>query len=99
MIVIAAGKPRPAVIVQADRVQTREEVLVCPFTTHLIDADLYRPTVLPTDSNGLKAPSQMMTDKIAPAVIGRIGSVIGRLDSADILRLNVALALVLDIDQ
>lgn len=97
LVRIAAGKPRPAIIVQADEIATPLEILLCPMTTSLLDAPLYRPTIYPTSANGLKAPSQIMADKVAPVSLDRIDGVFGYLDEADLSRLNVALAVVLDL--
>lgn len=97
VVVIAEGKPRPAVIVQSDQLATPVDVLLCPFTTHLIDAPLYRPHVEPDQANGLTIPSQLMVDKIAPAKRDRIGKVIGRLSSTDIANLDVSLTVVLEL--
>ena len=65
VVIIADGKPRPAVIVQDDRFATPVDVLLCPLTTTLIDAPLYRIPVAVTPSNGLKVSSQLMVDKVS----------------------------------
>lgn len=93
----AADKPRPAVIVQADALETPEDVLLCPFTTTLIDAPLYRVQVEPDAANGLQARSQLMADKIGPASRHRIDGIIGRLGQSDMDRLGTALRLMLDL--
>ena len=94
---VAMGKPRPAVIVQTDAITTSVEILICPFTTTSLDASLYRITIEPSPNNALNASSQLMTDKVGPALQSRIGGIIGHLDEVDIMRLNVALTLVLDL--
>lgn len=88
------GKPRPALIVQSDRVAAVDSLLVCPFTTDSQDAPLYRIDVLPNAANGLKRPSQLMVDKIAPAPRHKIGRVLGRVDDDTLDRLSGAIALV-----
>jgi mRNA interferase MazF len=60
------GKPRPAVVVQSDWLNSNSSVLVAPFTSALADAPLYRLAVEPSEANGLKLPSQVMVDKITP---------------------------------
>ncbi len=71
-VVIAAfpgelGKPRPAVVLQADELlAVYTTVLACPFTTHLLDAPLLRPPVQPTEENGLQQLSQAIIEKITP---------------------------------
>ena len=58
------GKPRPAVVVQSDWLTATDSVLVALLTSELVNAPLYRLTIEPSDANGLKAPSQVMIDKI-----------------------------------
>ena len=94
---VAEGKPRPAVIIQSDRLTTPERILICPLTSELTDAPLYRLTVLPDDGNRLVAPSQLMVDQVGPARRTRIDGVVGHLSADDLARLGAALALVLDI--
>lgn len=97
VVLAAGGKPRPAVIVQADRLPTPVEVLICPLTSFLVDAPIYRLPVEPEKMNGLKAPSQLMIDKLGPARRDRIGAVIGRLAPADLAKLDASLLVVLDL--
>ena len=84
-------------IVQSDSLATPREVLLCPFTSTLIDAPLYRLSVRPDDTNALVAVSQLMVDKIGPAMRDKIDGVIGRLSPADLYRLGTALAMILDL--
>lgn len=97
IVLVAIGKPRPAVVVQADDIPTPWAVLLCPLTTTMLDAPLYRPSVQPSSGNGLKSPSQVMVDKVGPALLSRIDRVIGRMEEGDMLRLNVTLAVVFDL--
>jgi mRNA interferase MazF len=85
-------KPRPAVVLQADEfIEGHRTVLVCPLSTYLADAPLFRPTVQPDDLNGLELPSQIMVDKTTPAKKTAIGRVIGQLSETDMARLEAAL--------
>ncbi len=97
VVVIATGKPRPAVVVQTDSVPTPYDVLLCPFTTHLLDAPIYRLQIEPDANNGLRIASQIMVDKVGPVPRDRIGKIIGRLSQADLTRLATALLVVLDL--
>jgi len=83
-----AGKPRPVVIVQDDAFDATDSVTVCSFTTDDTDAPLFRLEVAPTRDNGLDRPSRLMIDKITTAPRAKLGVRIGRLDDADMLRLN-----------
>lgn len=100
VVVVAAagdyGKPRPAVIVQSDAFpETHASVVVCQMTSDLSDAPDFRITIEPGDGNGLRDRSQIMADKPVTVRRARIGRIIGRLDAADLRRLNTALALVM----
>ena len=90
------GKPRPGVIVQADELgDTTTSVLVCPLSSDLSDFRRSRPVVEPLAANGLRLPSQIMTDKVNPLRRDRIRWVIGSLDAESTERLNSALFVVL----
>lgn len=97
VVTSAAGKPRPAIVVQSDGVPMPHEILLCPFTTHLLDAPIYRLHVEPDTTNGLTSASQIMIDKVGPVPRDRIGRVIGRLAPADLAVLDAALLVMLDI--
>jgi mRNA interferase MazF len=90
------GKPRPAVIVQTDAFPASHgSVIVCQMTSDVQPATDFRVTLAPTAANGLRAVSQVMTDKPVTIRRERIGRHIGRLAAADMARVNVALAFVL----
>ncbi len=90
-----AGKPRPVVILQDDRFEMTESILVCPFTTDPTDAPLFRLPVVPEPNNGLRALSRLMVDKITPIPKSKLGARIGRLADEDIIRLNRAVMVFL----
>lgn len=90
------GKPRPAVIVQDDHFDT-DSVILCPFTTDPTDAPLFRLLINPDSGNGLDQPSRIMVDKITTVRRSRLGSKIGVLDDANVLRLNRALVVFLGV--
>ncbi len=90
-----AGKPRPVVIVQDDRFDATPSITVCAFTTDPTDAPLFRVSVAPNERNGLRAPCRLMVDKITTVAKGKLGTRIGRLDDADMLRLNRAMLVFL----
>jgi mRNA interferase MazF len=90
-----AGKPRPVVILQDDRFDITESIMVCPFTTDPTDAPLFRLPVAPEPGNGLRALSRLMVDKITPIPKSKFGARIGRLADEDIIRLNRAVMVFL----
>jgi mRNA interferase MazF len=90
------GKPRPAVVVQTDAFpETYVSIVICQMTSEIIDAPDFRITIDPSDGNGLRVRSQIMADKPLTVRRSRIGALIGRLDEADMGRLNIALAFVM----
>ncbi len=85
---------RPAVVIQSDYFNdTHASVLLCPFTSDLFDAPLFRLAVAPTKENGLKVNSQIVVDKIITMRREKVGKRIGRLDEKNTIQLNRSLAL------
>ena len=90
-----AGKPHPAVILQDDRFADTHSVTICAFTTDPTEAPLFRLAVEPGDRNGLRVPSRLMVDKITTVPKSKLGTALGRLDDADMIRLNRAVLVLL----
>jgi mRNA interferase MazF len=86
------GKPRPALIIQADPFAALPSITVLPLTSELHDAHLLRVTVQPDDDNGLRRTSQVMVDKASTVPRARIGQRMGRLDPVSMQMIDVALA-------
>lgn len=89
------GKPRPALVIQADQFAETSTVTVLLVSGTLVDAPLIRPTILPTPGDGLSKPSQVRVDKAMTVRRDRIGGVIGRLDDESMLAVTRSLALFL----
>jgi mRNA interferase MazF len=92
-----ADKPRPAVIVQDDIFPDTASITVCLVTTDTTETPLFRLPVEPSESNGLRATSHLMADKITTVSKSKLGHRIGHLSDGDILRLNRALVVFLGI--
>lgn len=90
-----AGKPRPVVVLQDDRFEHTASITICPLTTNPTDAPLMRPSVLPSDVNGLRSPCRLMVDKITTFPRVRLGSRIGCLGASDMAELSRAVAVFL----
>jgi mRNA interferase MazF len=90
-----AGKPRPAVIVRDDAFEHIESVTVCNFTTNAIDLPNIRVEVEPSPQNGLREVSRLMVEKVTSVRKAKIGKRIGRLDDADMARLDQKLLVYL----
>ena len=92
------GKPRPAVVVQANRwLQGHPSVTLCPLTSTLLDAPLVRIQVTPNARNGLKKASQLMADKLFTGSTTSISAVVGVLDPDGLSALDLALRAWLDL--
>lgn len=89
------GKPRPALIIQADQFDATGTLTLALLSGTLVDAPLFRLTVEPTASNGLRKPSQIMIDKIMTVKRDRLGDAIGKLDDETMLAVSRSLALFL----
>ncbi|WP_137132832.1 type II toxin-antitoxin system PemK/MazF family toxin [Rhizobium sp. FY34] len=86
------GKPRPALIIQADAFNETATITVLLLSGTLVDAPLLRPEVNPTPDNGLRKPSQVMIDKVMTVQRGRVGAPFGRLDDETLLSVTRSLA-------
>ncbi len=71
------GKPRPALIIQADSFSNLGSVTVLRLTSELHDWPSFRVTVEPTEGNGLRAASQVMLDKAIAIPREKIGKTFG----------------------
>ena len=101
LITVAApgdyGKPRPALVIQADLFEELPSVTLCLVTSELRDAPIFRITADPSPDNGLRRVSQIRVDKVLTVGRERIGGTIGRLDDETMLKVNRSLAVVLGI--
>ena len=57
------GKPRPALVVQANAYAEHPSITVLPLTSEMHDLPLLRITVEPGEGTGLRRQSQVMVDK------------------------------------
>lgn len=89
------GKPRPALIIQADFFNLHPSFTVLPITTELRDAPLFRITVEPSKENGLREISQIMIDKAHTMPSEKLLKPIGKLDNELMLTVNRSLAVFL----
>ena len=88
------GKPRLAVIIQADAfLQAHDSVVVCLCTSFQSNAPLFRIPLEPTEENGLQEHSDIMVDKLITMQRTKIGKKIGELDTETIKNLNRSILL------
>jgi mRNA interferase MazF len=91
------GKPRPALIIQADALADHATVMVLLVSSTMVDAPLLRLTVAPDAANRLRTPSQIMIDKAMTIMRAKIGEAIGRLDGDAMVEVERRLAVFLGI--
>lgn len=91
------GKPRPALVIQADLFGEHATVTVLPVTSTLLDAPLLRITVQPSAENALQKASQVMIDKAVTVRRDKLGQVIGRIDANALVEVERCLAVFLGI--
>ncbi|MGB3864742.1 MAG: type II toxin-antitoxin system PemK/MazF family toxin [Xanthobacteraceae bacterium] len=88
----AYGKPRPAVIVQADRYATLDSITFLPLTSQILPNQVFRISISPTKQNGLQSESQVMTDKCHTLPLTKVGPRFGTLSAEDMDRVDRMLA-------
>jgi len=91
------GKPRPALIIQSDYFGAHPSVTVLPITSVLRATPLFRVMVEPTETNGLRQPSQVMVDKCMTVAKEKVGDVFGNLETIQMLEVDRCLAVFLGI--
>ena len=91
------GKPRPALVIQADQFDEHATLTVLPLTGTLVAAPLLRITVQPSAENGLHMPSQVMVDKTITVKRDRVGPAFGRIDANALVEIERCLAVFLGI--
>ena len=91
------GKPRPALIIQADAFADHATVTVLLVTSALVDAPLLRLTIKPSAANGLRSASQIMIGKSMTLFRAKLGEIVGRLDDDAMIEVERRLALFLGI--
>lgn len=91
------GKPRPALMIQADQFNEHATVTVLPVTSTLVAAPLLRITVYPNAENALQKPSQVMVDKAMTVKRDKVGPAFGRIDADALVEMERCLAVFLGI--
>jgi len=90
IVVVAArgayrGRPRPAVVVQSDLFNdTHASLTICPITSDIVDAPLFRVALPPGTRTGLDVSSQVMADKIVSVPRSAVSRVMGRCDTTEV---------------
>jgi len=91
------GKPRSALVIQANQFSEHSSATVLPITGTLVAAPLLRVTVQPSAENGLQKPSQVMVDKAMTVKRDKVGPTFGRIDANALVEVERCLAVFLGI--
>lgn len=83
-------KPRPAVIIQDDRFDANESVIVCPLTSDPTSAPIFRLPIPSNARTGLRAPCRLMVDKLTAVPRKRLRTLVGALSPDELKGLNRA---------
>lgn len=99
IVTVAAGKPRPAVVVQSDHLLPYPVIIVVPMTSEIDTRPppFTRMTVDPSPVNTLKRVSQLMVDRIIGLPAASLRPTKGRLEDDKLTELTRMLALWLGI--
>ncbi|MCA8008893.1 type II toxin-antitoxin system PemK/MazF family toxin [Burkholderia cenocepacia] len=89
------GKARPALVVQSDLFAEHPSVTLLLMSSAMVDAPLIRVTVVPSEQNGLRMPSQIAVDKMFTVRREKIGRPIGRLEDELMAAVNRSLLVFL----
>jgi mRNA interferase MazF len=91
------GKPRPALVVQANQFSEHATVTVLLVSGTLVNAPLLRVTVQPEETNGLQKTSQVMIDKTMTVRRDKLGKVVGKASDETMLQVGRGLAVFLGV--
>ena len=91
------GKPRPALVIQADLFNQHPTVTVLLLTSALVDAPLLRVTLNSTEENGLDTVSQVMIDKTMTVKREKLGPVFGKVEAEKLQEIERCLAVFLGV--
>jgi mRNA interferase MazF len=86
------SKPRPALVVQDDLFNdTHASVTLCPISSEVVDAPLFRVSLPANQRTSLIASSQVMIDKVVSVPREAIGRTVGRCSAAEMDLIDDAL--------
>jgi mRNA interferase MazF len=88
---VYARKPRPALVIQDDRVDGTESVTVLPLSTVVVDAPLLRIRIPATATTGIRSESFAMVDKITTVRRSNVDQRIGRVSASTLVEVERAM--------
>lgn len=94
---VHASEPRPVLIMQDDRFDATESVVVVPMTTHDVKANLTRVPIEADTLSGTAQNTFAMVDKITTVRRASLGARIGRATAAQSVEVERSLLVFLGI--
>ena len=92
-----ASKARPVVVIQSDKNNSFDSVILCLFTSFESGDISTRVPVEPSTENGLQKKSYVMTDKIVTVDKNMLGNRVGVLSDEDMVAISEQLKIILDL--
>ena len=92
-----ASKPRPVLIIQDDRFDATDSVVVIPLTTHPVDASLTRVPIPADAMSGVAQDSYAMVDKITTVRRSTLRDRTGRAPVAQMVEIERGLLVFLGV--
>lgn len=94
------GKPRPAVVVQAEAFnETHSSLVVCPISSEITGLSLFRVSLNASETTGLRKASEAMVDKMTAVDLRRVRDRIGCLNRSEMAVVNIALRIWLELPE
>ena len=90
-----ASKARPVVVIQSEKYDSFDSVILCLFTLFESGDISTRVPVEPSPENGLQKESYVMTDKIVTVDKKMLGKCIGVLSDKDMIIVSEQLKIIL----
>lgn len=92
-----ASKARPVVVIQNDKHDLFDSVILCLFTTFESNGIPTRVHIEPSAENGLQRDSYVMTDKIVTVNKSFLGKYVGYLSEEEMAMVSEQLKVILDL--
>lgn len=90
-----SSKARPVVVIQSDKHDSFDSVILCLFTSYESGDISTRVRIEPSSENGLQKVSYVMTDKIVTVDKSMLGKRVGVLSDDDMLAVSEQLRAIL----
>ncbi|MBQ9438640.1 MAG: type II toxin-antitoxin system PemK/MazF family toxin [Lachnospiraceae bacterium] len=92
-----ASKARPVVVIQSDKHNSFNSIILCLFTSFESGGISTRVRIQPSAENGLQKESYVMTDKIVTVDKIMLGKRVGVLSDEDMVAVSEQLRIILEL--